>query len=86
MRIEAAVVNEQGVDFAVVVVRRAVLQSPSQRDEAVLEFSATFDGLPTVLMAQDSRGTPEYYGRQDIVSFLADVPFEALPWADYTVS
>lgn len=86
MRIEAAIVNEQDVDFVVVVVRRGVLQqSASQRNATVTELSAFFDGLPTVLMAQDSRGTPEYYGRKDIVAFLADVPFEALPWAEYTV-
>lgn len=87
MRIEAAVVNEQGVNFVVVVVRRGVLQqSQEQREDVIAEFSAVFDGLPTILMAQDARGTPEYYGRRDIVDFLANVPFEALPWAEYTVS
>jgi hypothetical protein len=37
-------------------------------------------------MSQDSRGTPTYYGRHDIVRFLASVPMEAIPWRQYTVN
>lgn len=42
--------------------------------------------MPTVLMAQDSRGVPTYYGRDDIVRFLSNTPMEGLPWREYTVS
>jgi len=86
MRLEAAIINEQGVDFAVVAVKRSLLDQPARRDEAIVEFSAVFDHLPTVLMGQDSNGTPRYYGRDDLVRFVANVPFEALPWAEYSVN
>jgi hypothetical protein len=83
MQIEGAVIKEQGITFAVAVVRPSVLNQPSTRDQAVAEFSEVFDGLPTVLMAQDSRGVPSYYGRPDIVDFMASVPLEAIPWQRY---
>jgi len=38
MQIDAAVVKEQGVTFAVVVVKRSVLQSPARRGEAIGSF------------------------------------------------
>jgi len=83
---DGAVVNEQGVTFGIAVVRSSILSNPQARDQAILEFSAVFGGIPTVLMVQGSRGVPTYYGRQDIVDFLASVPMEAIPWQQYTVS
>lgn len=85
MRVEAAVVREQGVDFVVVSVKRSAL-AVGTRDDVCVEFSAAFEGLPAVLMSPDSQGVPEYYGRRDIVDFLSDVPPDALPWAEYTLS
>jgi len=83
---DGAVVNEQGVTFGIAVVRSSTLSNPQARDQAILQFSAVFDGIPTVLMAQDGSGVPSYYGRQDIVDFLASVPMEAIPWQRYTIS
>jgi hypothetical protein len=79
-----ALVREQGVDFAVVVVKRHVVNSPSERDEAVSAFSIEF-GVPSVLMAQDSRGVPTYYGRPDLVRFLQNILPEQLPWREFTM-
>jgi hypothetical protein len=45
-----------------------------------------FGAMPIVLMAQDSKGTPTYFGRPDIVSFLANVFVEQIPWMKYTIS
>ncbi len=82
---DGAVVNEQGLTFGIAVVRRSVLDNPTARNQAIAEFSAVFGGIPTVLMAQDNQGTPTYYGRQDIVDFLASVPMEAIPWQHYSL-
>lgn len=80
---DGSVITEQGVTFAVAIVRSSVLDHPRQRDEAIVAFGAVFDGLPTILMAQDSRGVPTYYGRQDLVDFMANVPLDAVPWSTY---
>jgi len=82
---DGAVIREQGVKFAVAVVKRSVLSAPGARDRAQAEFSSVFGGLPTVLMAQDASGTPDYYGRRDLVNFLASVPMAAIPWQRYTL-
>ncbi len=82
---DGAVINEQGVTFGIAVVRSSVLNNPQARDQAILEFSEIFGGIPTVLMVQDGRGVPTYYGRPDIVDFLASVPMEVIPWQQYTL-
>lgn len=64
----------------------ACLGDASDSRAPVLEFSQLFDGIPAVLMAQDASGTPDYYGRTDLINWSSNVPFEALPWATYTVS
>ena len=86
MQIQGAVINEQGVTFAVVIVKTHVLDAKSRAAEAIASFSPLFDGIPTVLMAQDHRGTPTYYGRPDIVRFMASVPIAAVPWKEYTIN
>lgn len=82
---DGAVVKEQGITFGIAVVRRSVLDNPTAREQAIREFSEVFGGIPTVLMAQDGRGIPTYFGRQDIVDFLASVSMEAIPWQRYTL-
>jgi hypothetical protein len=83
MSFDGAVIREQGVTFAIAIVKPWVLNSVPDRDNQVVAFSRVFDGLPTVLMAQDSNGTPTYYGRRDLVDFMARVPVEAVPWKRY---
>lgn len=83
---EGAVIREQGVTFAIVIVRSSVLQNTSEANDAIQSFQPVFPGMPVVLMAQDSRGRPTYYGRRDISSFMANVPLRAVPWQRYTLN
>lgn len=86
MKIQGAVVREQGVEFAVVIVKKSVIDSSSRRAETQLGFGPVFGGLPVVLMAQDSSGTPTYWGRPDLARFLANAPLEAIPWREYSIN
>ena len=86
MQLQGAVIREQGVTFAVVVVQRHVVENRLMASQTVDQFGSVFPGMPVVLMAQDSRGTPTYYGRQDIARFMASVPLRAIPWRTYTVN
>ena len=86
MKFDGAVVREQGVEFAIAVVKSSLFsKSTSAKDQAAANFSVAFGGVPTVLVAQNGQGTPTYYGRPDLVDFLASVPMEAIPWAEYTI-
>jgi hypothetical protein len=39
--------------------------------------------MPIILMAQDPFGVPTYYGRKDIVAFLANLDVSQIPWQEY---
>jgi hypothetical protein len=84
MKIEGAVIKEQGVTFAIVVVKQYVIQSRTESEEAARGFAFYFPGIPIILMAQDSRGIPTYWGRKDIVNFLANLHVSQIPWKEYT--
>lgn len=86
MQFEGAVIREQNVTFAIVIVKRHVVDDRIQANNAIRAFGPAFPGLPVVLMAQDSRGTPTYFGRRDISQFLASVPLNAIPWKRYTLN
>lgn len=83
---EGAVIREQGVTFAVVVVRQSVLQSTIEANRALQSYQPVFPGMPVVLMAQDGRGRPTYFGRRDLSQFMANVPLQAVPWKRYTIN
>lgn len=83
---EGAVIREQGVTFAVVVVRPSVMQNTIEASKAIQSFQPVFPGMPIVLMAQDGRGHPTYYGRRDLSQFMANVPLRSVPWRRYSVN
>ena len=85
MRVQGAVIREQGQTFAVVVVKSHVVRNRTTAADAVRSFEPIFR-VPVVLMAQDGRGTPTYYGRPDIARFMAKVPLRAIPWRHYTIN
>lgn len=86
MKVQGAVINEQGLTFAIVVVKKHIVDSQSLSKDAINSFASLFPNMPITLMAQDSRGTPHYRGRNDIVKFLANVNPSRIPWKEYTFS
>ncbi len=89
MRFQGSVINEQGVTFGIVVVQFNMLESYNRNkaDELIVQCqTSVFPGIPVVLMAQDNRGIPKYYGRKDIVDFLASIDYTRIPWKEYSVS
>ena len=66
MEFDGAKIREQGVTFAIVVVKPYVLTSPS-KEQIRTSFIPFFGNIPIILMAQNSRGIPTYDGRCDIV-------------------
>jgi hypothetical protein len=83
MQFEGAVIKEQGVTFAIVVVKSHILNTQGQCEETRSAFRPAFPGLPIILMAQDHRGTPTYQGRKDIVNFLSHIHPSRIPWKKY---
>jgi len=81
---EGALIREQGVAFGVVVCRRGLANS--DKNALMGSVGRIFGGVPVVAMEQDHRGVPTYYGRTDLVRFLASVPMEAIPWKKYTIT
>ena len=81
---DGAVIKEQGVTFAIVVVKRSTLSSSIRINEARESFQQFFPGIPIILMEQNSNRIPTYQGRRDIVKFLANVHPSRIPWKRYT--
>ena len=86
MRFQGALIKEQGVTFAIVIVKYHVVRNRIEATKAIQAFQPAFPGVPIVLMGQDSRGLPYYFGRKDIVKFLSKIPISAIRWKWYTVN
>lgn len=82
MEFDGAKIKEQGVTFAIVVVKPHILTSPS-KEKVRASFIPFFGNIPIILMAQNSRGIPKYDGRPDIVRFLAKIHPARIPWKHY---
>lgn len=86
MQFNGAVIREQGLTFAVVVVKRHILNSQSQANDAISSFKGAFPGMPVVLLGQDASGQATYFGRRDIVNFLSNISPTRIPWRRYTLN
>jgi hypothetical protein len=86
MKFQGSVIKEQGITFAIVIVKKHVVDNRSTAEDAIRTFQPVFPRIPIVLMAQDSNGVPTYFGRPDIVKFMANVPLHAVPWKEYTIN
>ena len=86
MKLQGACIKEQGVTFGILVVKPHVLQSPAERSSMQNFGIQLFGMMPIILMAQNARGIPTYWGRSDIVKFLSRVPVYRIPWKEYTIS
>lgn len=85
MKFDGAEIREQGVTFAIAVVKPFVLNS-SNREEIRRSFISVFGNVPIILATQDSRGVFTFNGRNDIVKFLANIDPARIPWRTYTIN
>jgi hypothetical protein len=83
---QGSVIKEQGVTFAIAIVKQHVLNSSIEANKIIRSFAPVFGFVPVILMAQDHNGTPTWYGRRDIVNFLSNVALERIPWKEYTLN
>jgi hypothetical protein len=71
-----APINEQGVNFVAVLVTDETVNFPHDADKAIIGFQFRFR-QPVVLLGERNR---RWYGRSDIVEFMARVHPSRLPW------
>jgi hypothetical protein len=83
MTFQGAVIKEQNVTFAVVILKESAARQQGEREKAYLAFKPYFPGIPLVFMAQDGFGRATYWGRNDLARFLASVPVARIPWREY---
>lgn len=83
MHFYGALLKEQDITFAIVVVKPHVLNNTIECNTTRRSLTSVFLGVPTILMAQNSRGVPSYQGRSDIVRFLSRGNPSNIPWKRY---
>ena len=86
MKIQGAAISLQGVNFAIAVVDMALVNTHGEADLAIESLSPNFGGVPVVLMAQKDDGSPVYYGDENLLSSLADVAIDKMPWKEYSIA
>ncbi|MBR2131428.1 MAG: hypothetical protein IJ955_02630 [Oscillospiraceae bacterium] len=86
MKFQGALLKEQGILFAIIIVKPTVMNSPAEEAKIREMGTKVFGAIPIVLMAQDAMGNPTYSGRRDIVQFLIRIPLHKIPWRDFTVT
>ncbi|MBN8294791.1 hypothetical protein JI664_22665 [Rhodobacter sp. NTK016B] len=82
-QIEAALVREQGVVFAVVVVKNHVVTSEQQSSEMISVCARALQCQNIVLMGESNRRLRG--NRSDVVRFVANLDPRRLPWRKWTI-
>jgi len=82
---EAAVLKVHGVTFVVVVVQKRILDRKIIAGKTRDKLKTLFRGLPILLVAQDSDGVANFYGRKDLVRYMRKRKLDEVPWKRYTI-
>lgn len=85
MVITGAVIEEQGVTFAIVCVKPHIIRYTYTAVRARQSFAQFFPNMPIILMAQTASGAPRYVGRKDVVDFLNTVRVDQIPWKEFNI-
>lgn len=80
---KAALVREQGITFAVVLVKNHVLNCSTTADQTIRSASAAMNCSLVVLMGESNRKLRG--NRQDVVNFVSRVHPSRLPWKTWTI-
>lgn len=82
-QLTAALVREQGVTFAVAMVKNHVLNSQSSSDQMVQAVAQALGCPLVVLMGESNRKLRG--NRQDVVKFVSRLHPSQLPWKKWTI-
>lgn len=85
MDLQAAAISLQGNNFVIVLVNMDMVSNSGEADMAIDSLQPKFGNAPVILMAQREDSSPVYYGDQNLVSILADLPVDEMPWKTYSV-
>ena len=85
MDIQAAAISMQNNNFVIILVGMDMVTNSGEADMAIDTLQPKFGNAPVVLMAQREDSSPVYYGDQEIVKSLRDVPVDEMPWKSYSV-
>lgn len=85
MIINGAVIDHNGIIFAIIAVKEHVTRYTATTVEARRNLARFFPNMPIILMSVNHSGTPRYVGRKDIVDFLKTIRVDQIPWKKYTV-
>lgn len=79
-----ALINEQGITFAVVEVEPSLLDAGEEAIKAErARYEPVFRNKPIILAARGADGRARYSGRPDIVRFLISSGWSRIPWKRY---
>ena len=85
MDLQAAAITLQGNNFVIVLVNMDMVTNSGEADMAIDSMQPKFGNAPVILMAQREDSSPVYYGDQNLVSILGDLPVDEMPWKTYSV-
>jgi len=85
MDVQAAAISLQGNNFIIVLVGMDMVTNSGEADMAIDTLQSKFGSSPVILMAQREDTSPVYYGDQDLVSALREVPVDEMPWKTYSL-
>ena len=85
MDLQAAAISLQNNNFVIVLVGMDLVTNSGEADMAIDTLQPKFGNAPVILMAQREDSSPVYYGDQNLVSILGDLPVDEMPWKTYSV-
>lgn len=85
MKIQGAVIEEQGISFAVVKVEKDVFEVPGRARDKMVELQPLFPQMSIIFMTGEPGESVNFYGRPDIVRVMMKKSLDDIVWKEYAL-
>lgn len=86
MRFNGAIVKTAEKTVAIAVVEASFFAMPQNEKLAMMrKYAASLRNNPTIFMAEDADGNPQFYGRPDLINAVSDIPLTYMTWKEYEI-
>lgn len=83
MKVQGAVLEEQGIRFAIFKVEKEIFDVPGRARDKMISIQRQFPDMAVVFVSKEPGKTPSFFGRPDIVKMMMTANLDDVEWKEY---
>jgi hypothetical protein len=83
MKVQGAVLEEEGIKFAVFKVEKDIFEVPGRARDKMISIQRQFPDMAVIFMSKEPGKAPSFFGRPDIIRIMTAANMDDVEWKEY---